>query len=158
MNSLDKQIRDRIHAFAEELAQLVKEAAVESVQEALGQSMPKRTTTTRKNASRGGRPKKKAATRRKAGRRIRRSPEQIEAMSGEILAHVKANKGQRLEQIAVDLGMDTADMKRPVSLMIEAKKLSTKGQKRGTTYYAGKAKGAGRKKATNKKVTRRKKA
>ena len=149
MNSLDSQIQDSIQSFAEGLAKLVKEAAVASVQEALGQSAPIRSKVTRR-----GRP---VSTKKAAGR-IRRSPEQLAAMSSEILSHIKANPGQRLEQIAVDLGMNTSEMKRPLALMMEAKKLSTKGQKRGTTYYAGKAKGAGRKKATKKKVTRKKKA
>jgi hypothetical protein len=72
-------------------------------------------------------------------------------MSDTLLAHVKANPGQRGEQIAAALKTDVTTMRRPMQTLIAARKVSTKGQRRGTTYYAGtapkgapKAKKAGR--------------
>ena len=55
----------------------------------------------------------------------------------EILTYVKANPGERLEQIGVGMNTDTHDLKRPIFLMIADKKLKTTGQKRGTKYFPG---------------------
>ena len=131
----------------------MKAAAVESAQEALGQSSPpNRTPIRKKKTSRRGPGRPRKAAKRKTGGRIRRSAENLEKLGDTILGYVKLNQGMRLEQIAKDLNLSTAEMKRPVALLLEAKKLSTKGQRRGTTYYAGRG-GSARK--TKKKATRK---
>lgn len=56
-------------------------------------------------------------------------------MGDTVLAHVKANPGQRVEEIGRELGVATKDLTRP------------EGQKRGTKYFAGGRGGGGRKKA-----------
>jgi hypothetical protein len=43
--------------------------------------------------------------------------------------------GQRLEEIGRALRTDTATLKRPIANLLAAKKLSTKGRKRGTKYF-----------------------
>jgi hypothetical protein len=56
-------------------------------------------------------------------------------IAGRVLAQVKAKPGQRLEEIGRALKTDTAVLKRPVAMMVAAKTLGTKGQKRGTKYF-----------------------
>jgi hypothetical protein len=148
-NNIDQEIRARIEFFAEELAALVRQAAVESVQTALGQGRrgpgrPRKAVGRRvrrvqrraKGARRGpGRPRKGA------GKRVRRSSGQIEALATRVFAHVKSNQGQRLEEISRALKIPSSELKRPVATLMDAKRLRTKGQKRGTQYFPG----AGRK-------------
>jgi len=170
--TIDAQIRARIAEFAEELSSLVKQVAVETVQDALGGAG----TPTRRRGP--GRPRKASAARRKpgrrpgrpratkavtrAGRRIRRSAEDLEALAGKVLAYVKANAGHRLEQISTGLKIASKELKRPVATLLESKKLRTKGQKRGTRYFAGgksvalkTRKTAGKQRKSAKKATRK---
>jgi hypothetical protein len=150
-NAIDTQIRTTIDQFVAEISQLVRQAAVEAVSGALGQggsSAPAR---------------RKAATRRKAGRkpgrpkgkRVRRSSADLEAQGAEILTHVRANQGCRMEDLSAALGTATKDLRRPVQELIASGQLRTEGQKRGTTYHVGGG-GARKRKTAKKKATRRK--
>jgi hypothetical protein len=69
--------------------------------------------------------------------RVRRSAADLEKIAVRVLAHVKSNAGHRLEQIGKALKVETAVLKRPVANLLAGKKLRTKGQKRGTMYFAG---------------------
>ena len=158
-NDIESQIRSRIEAFTEELASLVKLAALESVNEALGGAAPARRpgrprkTSGRKTKSvrraKAGRPKATKARKAKGGKRIRRSPEQLEAMAETVLTHVRANPGDRLEQISAKLRIPSKELKRPVAALLDAKKLRTTGQRRGTKYFTA---GRGGKKSAKKKA------
>lgn len=76
----------------------------------------------------------RAATPRPKG--AKRSPEDIEALARNLLAYVKKNSGQRIEQIAAGLSVATGDLALPAKKLLAEKKLKTAGQKRGTTYQA----------------------
>jgi hypothetical protein len=156
--TIDAQIRARIAEFAEELSSLVRQAAVETVQDALGGAAAparrrgpgrprKAKAAQRKPGRRPGRPRSTKATKAttRAGKRIRRSTEDLEVLAGKVLAHVKANQGHRLEEIGAALKVATKDLKRPVANLLEAKKLRTTGQKRGTKYFAGVGRSAAKK-------------
>jgi hypothetical protein len=150
-NAIDTQIRATIDQFVAEISQLVRQAAVAAVSGALGQggtSAPARRKTATRAPTRPkvGRPK---------GKRVRRSSADLEAQGAKILAHVRANAGCRMEDLSAALGTPTKDLRRPVTELIEAGKLRTEGQKRGTQYFAGGG-GARKKKTTRKKATRRK--
>jgi len=145
--NIDPEIRARIDSFVEELSALVRKAAVTSVEEVLGPGSGPR------GPRRGpGRPRG-SSSRKASGGRLRRSSEELEAMSGTILNHVRANPGHRLEEISRTLSIPSKELKRPVATLLEAGKLRTKGQKRGTKYFAG----AGKTKGTTKKATKKRK-
>jgi hypothetical protein len=74
----------------------------------------------------------------------------VAALAGTVLAHVRSNPGQRLEEMGRELSMDTKELKRPIANLMEAGSLRTEGQKRGTRYYAG----GGSRKATKKKTAK----
>ena len=57
-------------------------------------------------------------------------------MSKRFHGHVQKNPGQRIEQLADGMGISTRELNLPVKKLLAAKKLSTKGQKRATTYFA----------------------
>ena len=57
-------------------------------------------------------------------------------MGERLLTHVKQNAGQRGEQIAKALRTDVNTMRPAMKKLIAAKKVKTKGQRRGMTYHA----------------------
>jgi hypothetical protein len=71
------------------------------------------------------------------GRLPRRSADEIQAMLGKVVVLVKKHKdGLRAEEIRTNLGMLSKEMPRILKEGVSTKKLSTKGQKRATTYFA----------------------
>jgi len=131
--SLDQEIQSRIQSFLAELSGLVKKSALEAVQEALagGGSVSVRRGPGRPRGSgkRGpGRPAR-------AGKRAKRSSEAVDAMAVRVLAQVRSKQGQRLEEIGRAMKMPTKGLKLPIQKLLAAKKLKTKGRKRGTQYF-----------------------
>ena len=142
---LDRQIQDRIQAFLTELRGLVRQSALEAVQVSLGGGVAA-------PARRGrGRPRKTAAAapiaaaapagaapagkRGRKGKRAKRTSADVDATAAALLAYVAANEGQSIEQIGKGMGVATKELKLPVIKLMEAKKLKTKGQRRGTKYF-----------------------
>ena len=142
---LDRQIQDRIQAFLTELSGLVRQSALEAVQAALGGGVAA-------PARRGpGRPRKNAAAAPMAAaapasaapagkparraKRAKRTSADVDATAAALLAYVAANEGQSIEQIGKGMGVATKELKLPVIKLMEAKKLKTKGQRRGTKYF-----------------------
>ena len=150
-SDIDKEIRERIDVFLGEISALVREAALEAVQEALGSAKtggaaPRATRRTPAVASGSVATARKEA--RRKGKRLRRTAADLEKMSERILAHVKANPGCRMEEISKALGESTYDLRRPLEMLKEARKFKITGNKRATQYYlrgAGQAKKGGKK-------------
>ena len=133
---LDTEIQSRISSFLDELSLLVKRQALEAVHAALGEAVgPARRGPGRPRAvsMRPGRKPRMIAKR--GGKRIRRSPEDLAKLQASILAAVRSKQGQRLEEIGRAMKTDTAVLKRPMALLLAAKKVKTQGKKRGTKYF-----------------------
>jgi|SRR5580658_8662148 hypothetical protein len=73
-----------------------------------------------------------------SGKRLRRrSAKDIGAVSDKIVALVKKHKsGLRSEQIRAQLGIAKKEWMRPLEAALSSKKLTKKGEKRATTYFA----------------------
>ena len=56
-------------------------------------------------------------------------------MGERLLAHVAKNPGQRAEQIAKSVGSDVNSIRPAMKKLIAAKKVKTKGQRRGMYYF-----------------------
>jgi hypothetical protein len=81
----------------------------------------------------GAKRKGAAAGKRSAGGRL--DAREVELAGKKILAYVKANPDQRLEQIAKGLNTDTKSLKLPMlKLLARPAKVVRKGVRRGTTY------------------------
>ena len=76
-----------------------------------------------------------AGIRGKRKKGAKRSPTLIARTTAALLAHIKSNKGQRIEQIAAAMKAPTNDLKLPAQKLLADKKVKTKGQKRGTQYF-----------------------
>jgi hypothetical protein len=129
--SNDQEIRSRIESFIGEMSQLVRLAALEAVHAALtgGNGVVKRGP---------GRPRRNgtaAADPVRRGRSGKRSPEAVQKTADALLAYLKGNEGQTIEQVAKGMGTSTKELKLPVIKLIDAKSIKTKGQKRGTKYF-----------------------
>jgi hypothetical protein len=79
----------------------------------------------------------KPAKRGKGGRLARRSPSDIEHVVGLIVAKLGEHKdGLRSEQLQKELKLDKKEITGPLNQALAAKKITKKGQKRSTTYFA----------------------
>jgi len=148
--NVDSEIRVRVETFVDDLTELIRTSAVEAVRGALtgGATAP----------ARRGRPKASAKKPKvRKGKRIRRTTEQVEQLAASIQAHVTANSGQRLGDIAKALKVATKDARRPAFALVGAGKLKTTGQRGGTRYFAkGASTASAPKKTRKRKVAKRK--
>jgi hypothetical protein len=146
-STLNTEIRSKIDAFVEQLTAHVKQAALDSVHAALGDGVaPARRGPGRPRMNmKLGRPAKSAM---KGGKR---TPEQVQADAERIASYVRQHPGQRLEQIAAGLGSVSQDLKLPVIKLLASKTLRKTGEKRGTQYFAGSGRGAGKAKRGKRK-------
>ncbi len=129
-SSVESEIESRVAAFVADITSLVQASALEVVQQALGGAIApqgRRSTgaKVRVAVSAGRRPKG-----------AKRDPKDIEALTEKLASAIKKTPGQRIEQIGKALGTPTKDLALPVKKLIAAKRVSTKGQKRATTYFA----------------------
>ena len=126
MSNTDQQIRDRIEEFVNQLSQLVRQTALDSVRDALGDG-----------AGRGrGRGAGRSAVGRGARRKgEKRSSDQIAETTKAVMGYVRKHPGQGVEAIAKGLGTDTKELTLPIRKLVGERQLKTKGQKRATKYF-----------------------
>lgn len=137
-NDLDSQIQRRIEEFAREMSDLMRQAALESVRDALGGGgtsapAPRRGRPAGKKSSGTSSAPKKA---RKSKRGGKRTAEELKALEENFLKEVKKQGGRRIEEISKELGVSTKDLALPVRKLMAEKQIKTTGQKRATRYFA----------------------
>jgi hypothetical protein len=138
MPTVNDQIRDRVEAFAAELTELIRAAAMETVAAALGEGTAGGGRVGRGRGRRGpgrpargpGRPARVVARTKGA----KRAPQEIERLTSRLADYVKSNPGQRIEQIAKGMGTSTKELNLPVKKLVAEKTIKTRGQKRATQY------------------------
>ena len=134
---LRNHINDLAMKFAHQLMAALKTASLSDLaSEAASQAGGKRGP---------GRPAKGAAAAKapsagpvgKGGKRRRRSAADLAETVESIVKLLKTNtKGLRAEQIRAKLGLARKEIPRPIAAALESKKITKKGQKRATTYFA----------------------
>ncbi len=129
MSDVNAKIREQIESFVEEIAELVRHSAIESVAEALGGSH----LASISDGRRVGNLNRRLLDHRRGGKR---SPQEIDATTSLVLDFVCQNPGQGVEQIAKSLGTDTRELTLPIKKLVSQKQLTTQGQKRATKYFA----------------------
>jgi hypothetical protein len=138
MTTLKSKIASLADSFAAGVLAAIRSSSLEEILSG-GGSAP---------ARRGpGRPRKadavetaetpKPAKRGKGGRLARRSPADIERVVALIVGKLGEHKaGLRSEQLQKVLKLDKKEITGPLNQALAAKKITKKGQKRSTTYFA----------------------
>lgn len=138
MANLKDNIRSLVDTFASDLEVIFRRSALDAVSQALGSSSPaaprRATTPAASPSSPAPSAPRRAAKSGAGGKRIRRSPAQLDAIGRTIYDYVSQNPGQRAEQIKSALRLRTNDWALPVKKLIDEGRLSAKGEKRATTY------------------------
>jgi len=123
------KIQAIIENFVTELSAALAEASHSAIALALGGGQSPAPSRARgSNGAKAAKPAKRA----KGGKR---TAEELDQLTGSLLAHVKRHPGLRIEQIGQALGLTTKDLALPAKKLIAEKKISTKGQRRATTYF-----------------------
>lgn len=136
MSDVNTQIRDRIETFVQELGELVRRAALESVSSALGAGLGARAARGRAGVAVAAQARPAApAAAAAAGRGGKRSAEELESTTQSVLDYIEANPGQGVEQIARDLNLSSKELVLPIRKLLSARKITTEGQKRATKYF-----------------------
>lgn len=88
---------------------------------------------------------KPAKGRGNGGRRVRRSSGDVVSLSEKVAEFVRDAGGDvAVSDIAKALDVDTADITRPVAIALQAGKITKRGEKRLTRYFAGDGQGRSR--------------
>jgi hypothetical protein len=139
MPTLRSQLDALAARFAEQIVAAIQGA---SLHEIVGGRDSDRTGNGRSTsrpvapASKAPPPPPKMTVLKPSGRLARRSDEEIQAMLAKVVLLVKTHKtGMRAEEIRSKLGMLPKEMPRILKEGVATKKLTTKGQKRATTYF-----------------------
>ncbi|MCA9680222.1 MAG: hypothetical protein KC464_34655 [Myxococcales bacterium] len=120
---------DRVIAeFIATITTLAREAAMQSLSQALGDAGAN--TLRRKGP---------AAARKGA----KRPASEIDETKQRVATFIAQNPGLRIEQINAQLGTTTKELALPLRKLIAERKVTTKGAKRATVYFAGGGGGGG---------------
>jgi hypothetical protein len=121
-----------IQAALDSLVAAIRAELREEFLSALGGSAP---ASKQRGPRRAGRVVAAAAPAKRARvKGAKRSSEELETLTNNVLVYVKRNPGQRVEQIAAGLGTTTKELALPIIKL--GKALKTQGQRRGTKYSA----------------------
>jgi hypothetical protein len=131
MPNLNSSIQSLAETFAAGVLQAIRSASLEEI---LSEGSVAKRGPGRPPSNRGpGRPAPASTSKRLA----RRSAKDIAAVTDSIVALVKKHaSGLRSEQIRAQLGIAKKEWMRPLEAALASKKLTKKGEKRATTYFA----------------------
>jgi len=136
MSDFQNDMNHAVESFVAQITELARRAAMNTLESAFGGRAGRAggaraaLASAMTAAARVGRPR--------GGRGAKRTAEDIEALSSKFASFVKATPGLRIEQINKELKTTTKDLALPIRKLIADGKISAKGQKRSTTYFAGK--------------------
>lgn len=136
MADFQTEMTNTVNNFVAQISELARRAALDTLESAFGgqgvrgAGLAAVVAGAAAGTARVGRPR--------GGRGAKRTSADIEAMSRQVVAFVKANPGLRIEQINKELGTVTKHLALPIRKLLAEGVITSKGQKRSTTYYAGK--------------------
>ena len=131
MPNFEREINERVEAFVNDITELAKQAAQETLEVALGSAR-----------GRGGGVSKAVSSARPRRKSGKRTPEEIQETANELLEHIKNNPGQRMEAIAKALGTTTKELTLPTKKLLQGNHIRVEGQKRATSYFPSSGKPA----------------
>ncbi len=132
--NIESEIRSLVDSFVSEITARVRQAALDSLRQAIEGSAP----SAPRRAARAARP----AAPGTPGRRGRKPSAASVQAAADLQAFVSSNPGLRLEEIGTALGQDTKGLKGPAARLVRDGILRTEGARRGTRYFPGSGKPA----------------
>ena len=123
MSDFQTEMNRVVQGFVAQITELARRAAIDSLETAL------------KRGTRGG----AMPLGRGRGKGIKRTSDELDQLSDKFVSFVKDNPGLRIEQINKKLGTNTRDLALPIRKLLSDGVIKTKGQKRSTTYFPGRA-------------------
>ncbi len=133
MSTTDSALEALIRSFAAQLQDLVRSQlsadVTSAVQGAIGGKQAPRGRAVASQNGLTARPVKRGA----GGKR---TPEQIDKLAIQLLAHIEKNPEQRSEQIAAANKLTTGELVLPIRKLLADRKIKAKGKARGTMYTA----------------------
>jgi DNA-binding NtrC family response regulator len=144
MSTAKDEIRLRVNDFVTVLNNLVRQAAVEEVAEAIkNAAIP---AFARRPAALARLVHERKVADRKPGSRVsasiadskggqQRTPELLAQLMGRVHGNILHNPGQGVGQIAASLGTSSKDLSLLLRKLLDDKKVISKGKKRGTRYF-----------------------
>ena len=134
MTDFQTQMNHTVQSFVAQISELARRAALDTLESAFGSS----TTRGGSAAATAASSLPSARVGRPAGARgAKRTAEDLQATSQRLVSFIKANPGLRIEQINKELGTTTKDVALPIRKLITDGVLTSKGNKRSTTYFPG---------------------
>ena len=125
MSDFQTEMNQLVSGFVAQITELARRAAIDTLENALG----KRPT--------GGSLRMSGLGRRKGAKR---TSADLDKLADQFVAFVTKNPGLRIEQINKQLDTTTKDLALPIRKLIADGEVKTKGAKRSTQYFPGKAK------------------
>jgi hypothetical protein len=133
MSDLQNEMNRVVQSFVAQISELAHRAAVETLESAFSGRVARgggaAAAAAPVTSGRVGRPP--------GNRGAKRTAEDLLALSGQVAAFVKSNPGLRIEQINKELGTSTKDLALPIRKLLADNVITSKGQKRSTTYFPG---------------------
>jgi hypothetical protein len=133
MSDFQNEMNRTVQGFVAQITELARRAALDTLESAFGGRGGRGSSNGAAAVAMPGR-----ASKPRGGRSGKRTPADLGVLSEKFGSFVKANPGLRIEQINKQLGTTTKDLALPIRKLISEGAISTKGQKRSTTYFAGK--------------------
>jgi hypothetical protein len=124
MSDLQSQVHRTVQGFVAEVIELVRHAAVETLQVAF--TDPAATGRTVARADRGP----------AAGSSRRRTPGDLDALARRLAIVIRANPGLRIAELGERLGTPPRHLTVPIRKLIAEGTIQARGIRRATTYFA----------------------
>jgi hypothetical protein len=137
MSDFQNEMNHAVQDFVAQIADLARRAALDTLDFTFGS----RGGGARNGGGRAALLELTGGARRgrpRGGGGPKRTAADLEMLAERFASYVKANPGLRIEQINKELGTMTKDLALPIRKLIADGKITTRGQKRSTTYFAGK--------------------
>lgn len=136
MSDFENEMNRTVQGFVAKVSELARRAALETLESAFGER-PARSPARASAASAPVATASPSVGRPRGGKGAKRTQADIDALAERVVSFVKSNPGLRIEQINKELGTTTKDLALPIRKLVGENYLSSKGQKRSTTYTVG---------------------
>jgi len=150
MSDFNDQINKLVHDFVAQVSALARKAAMDTLTSALAGGGGGAVAAPRRGRPPGVASAAPAASSARRAKGAKRAPDEIVRTRDRLYQYITSNPGQRIEQINKALGTSTKDLTLPIKKLLGSKAITSKGEKRATTYFPGDGKpdgdGGGKKK------------